>query len=175
MTIRALLVSAALAGQLSSSLVDANPTIGDESRATKLIKQAQALPDVHPDEAEVTARAALLVETSKVPAELLVAIAWGESRFISTTRSGRACGLVQVMARSVDQCSLLKIPIIGMLVGRIELEEWLRLSRGSLPLALLGNACGMSAFYGGCKKTAWPGWVLARARRLGLLDVGPRS
>jgi hypothetical protein len=174
MSIKTLLVSAALGGSAASSL--ANPTTGDTARATKLIGQARALSDVHPDEAEVAARAALLVETSKVPAELLVAIAWGESRFVPTTMTGRACGLVQVVARSRGACELLKIPVVGMLVGRIELEEWLRLSRGNLRLALLGNACGMSAFDGSCIKTAWPSWVLARARRLGFdLDVGPRS
>lgn len=176
MSIKTLLVSVALGGSAASSPVGSRPTAIeiDDSRAARLVNTAIGLPDVDPRAAEVATTAALFVESRTVPAELLVAIAWGESRFKPTTVTGRACGLVQVVARDRASCALLQIPIVGMLVGRFELEEWLRLAHGDLHLALLGNACGISALRGGCLKTSWPGWVLARARRLGL-HVGPSS
>lgn len=172
----ALIVSFALGGSAAGSPPGSRPvaTDLDSARAIRLTRDAQRLPDVVPEDAAVAVEAALIVESRTVPAELLVAIAWGESRFIPSTVTGRACGLLQVVASAPASCSALQIPIVGMLVGRLELEQWLALAHGDLHLALLGNACGMSALRGTCTKTAWPNWVLGRARWLGL-DVGPRS
>lgn len=169
MRIAALLVSLALGGSAA-----AQP---HEDRATRLVASARALPDVSPDEAEVAARAALFVETRELPAELLIAIAWGESRFVSSTVTGHACGPMQTIARSRRECEAMKIPLVGFALGVRELKSWLRLARGDLYLALLGQACGVSALRGTCSKSAWPSWVLHRARALGLriIGVGPKS
>lgn len=167
MRIVALLASLVLGGSAA-----AQP---HEDRATRLVAMAQALPDVSPGQAEVAARAALIVETRELPAELLLAIAWGESRFAPSTVTGHACGPMQTIAWSRASCHAMQIPLVGFLVGVRELEAWLRVARGDLRLALLGQACGVSALRGTCSKTAWPGWVLRRARQLGLdaRRVGP--
>ena len=173
MRIHILLVSIALLGSAVES--SAQAPAETPSRVETLIQAAQALPDVRADDARTAAVAAALVETHDVPAELLLAIAWGESRFITTTVTWRACGLVQVIAPSHEACAFLEIPIVGMYVGRRQLQEWLRIARGDLHLALLGNACGVSALRGVCSKTVWPAWVLARAARLRRLEDEPRS
>lgn len=173
MKLQALVVCALLGGSAAKSFGDwfqIPPSASDDTtdRANQLIQRAERLSDVRADEARDAAVGALLVETDSVPASLLVAIAWGESRFIPTTVTGRACGLVQTIPDAHLSCEAMKVPIVGMLAGRLELEGWLRLARGDLHLALLAYACGFSAFDGSCAKQAWPGWVLARARRLGL-------
>lgn len=176
MQTRALIVFALL-GSAEISQGDSTPPANQssEDRADLLIAKAQLLPDVGLRDATVAAHAALLVETERVPAELLIAIAWGESRFVASTVTNRACGLLQVIAGSRAECSFLEIPLVNAYVARRQLEEWLRVSRGDLRKALLGNACGFSAFTGTCSKTRWPGWVLERARSLGWSPKRPAS
>jgi hypothetical protein len=165
MSIRALLVCASLGGSAAGSPQAVEvPT----DRAARLTRQAQALPDVAGADAKIAVEAALLVETEELPAELLVAIAWGESRFISSTVTGRACGPMQTIAWSRASCRAMQIPLVGFALGVVELKQWLRVARGDLRLALLGQACGWSAFREGCSKGQWPGWVLRRASVLGL-------
>lgn len=170
----ALIVFGSLGGSTAQSSVDGvqpkAAQVETTDRAEQLIRRTEALPDVARHDAEVAARTALLVETADVPAELLIAIAWGESRFVPTTITGRACGLVQTIGASPSACKAMTVPIIGMLAGIAELRGWLRIAHGDLRLALLAYACGYSAFDGTCSKQAWPGWVLHRARSLGLLD-----
>ena len=169
MRTHALIVFALLgSAEISQGDVSTSPANQDRTeRAETLIAKTQLLPDVGLRDATVAAHAALLVETDQVSAELLIAIAWGESRFVAGVVTNRACGLLQIIAASRAECSLLKIPIVNAYVARRQLEEWLRVSRGDLRKALLGNACGFSAFTGACSKTRWPGWVLERARSLG--------
>ena len=165
MWFRSLLVFASLGGSAAGSPQAVEvPT----DRAAKLTRQAQALPDVAAADAEIAVRAALLVETPELPAELLIAIAWGESRFVPTTVTGRACGSMQTIAWSRASCRAMQIPLVGFWFGVRELSSWLRVARGDLRLALLGQACGWSAFREGCSKGRWPGWVLRRASVLGL-------
>ncbi len=170
MKISTLLVSLALGGSaVQSSAEDLSSNATSESiedRATRLVQNARSLPDVATSDAEAAARAALLVETDDISAELLVSVAWGESRFQSGTVTGRACGLVQTIGRDARSCRLMQIPIVGMLAGVVELRLWLHAAHGDVRLALAGYACGWSAFDGSCTKQAWPGWVLRRARAL---------
>ena len=168
----ALLVSLALAGPAFERPATGQVT-ASEDRPDELLRRAQALSDVRADDARAAVIAALAVETSDVPAELLIAIAWGESRFIGATVTGRACGVMQTIARSRRECELLAVPIVGFAAGAAELRTWLadRRVRGDLRLALLAMACGNSAFSGGCLKGRWPAWVLARARKLGYKQI----
>ena len=150
-------------------------SIGASDRNQELHRLAEGLPDVLPIDADEAVDAALAVETAQIPAELLIAIAWGESRFVPTTVTGKACGPMQTISTSLAGCLAMQAPIVGFGAGVAELTAWLRLSRGDLRLALAGYACGMSAFSGTCHKMAWPGWVLYRARRLGYRSQVPRS
>lgn len=146
------------------------------TRVIHLLLATSQLPDVDPARATGATIAALAVETDEFPAELLLAIAWGESRFINETRTGRACGAMQTIARAGD-CERWRDPIEGFRAGVDELREWSRdhRTRGDLRLILGAYACGNSIFNGTCTKTRWPGWVLARARKLGMHDVRPST
>ena len=130
-----------------------------------------ALPDIRRQDAITAADAAALVETRRFPAELLLSIAWGESRFESATTNayGRVCGPMQTMARSRADCELMQqVPAYGFAAGVRELQAWARDRRthGRLDLVLLGFACGNAAFDGTCRKLEYPSWVIHRMRRL---------
>jgi hypothetical protein len=148
----------------------------DYSRQAQLIEATSQLPDVEPAFVEPTVRAALAEETARFPAELLIAIAWGESRFDATVITGKCCGTMQTMAHSRADCIRWRDPRASFAAGVAELDEWAhdKHTHGALRLILLAQACGYSAFNGTCKKTRWPSWVLARARRLGM-RVSPSS
>ncbi len=119
---------------------------------------------------------ALECETKRFPAEILLSIAWGESRFISKTVTGVACGPMQTIARDshgvFDRalCQSLTTPTIGYCEGVHELEAWEAdaWTHGELNLVLLGYAAGYGGFTNPHNpKRAWPAWVLGRARQLG--------
>lgn len=146
-------------------------------RALRLWHRACELPDVRPELITPTITAALTAETPEFPAELLLAIAWGESRLDSTIKTGKACGPMQSIPSHASDCVRWCDPIEGFKAGVAELIEWShdKRTRGDVRLVLLAMACGNSAFDGTCKKKRWPGWVLARAHRLGMHDVRPAS
>lgn len=145
-------------------------------RAIELHRRASELPDVRAELIAPTVAAALTAETPEFPAELLIAIAWGESRFEPGAHTGRACGPMQTIARTGD-CERWRDPFAGFQAGVDELTQWSRDRRThhELRLILGAYACGNSIFDGTCTKTRWPSWVLARAKRLGLRDVRPAS
>lgn len=168
MKITALLVCMAIEGSAFAQVSDEEASKAARDRSLELYRKVDALPDVDHEDASRAVDAALVVETAQAPAELLLAIAWGESRYKASTITGHACGPMQTIPSKHISCQAMQIPLIGFAAGAAELRSWLRVAHGDLRLALLAYACGNSAFDGTCKKTAWPGWVLHRARRLGL-------
>lgn len=145
-------------------------------RAIELHRRASELPDVRAELIAPTVAAALTAETAEFPAELLVAIAWGESRFEPTAHTGRACGPMQTIGKRAD-CARWADPFEGFKAGVNELRTWSRDRRTHRELRLIlgGYSCGYAAFNGTCTKTRWPSWVLARAHKLGMHDVRPPS
>jgi hypothetical protein len=138
-------------------------------RVLVLMHRTASLPDVELTRAAPAVAAALEAETPEFPAELLLAIAWGESRFDSTVHTGRACGIMQTIARRPGDCATWREPRAAFAAGVAELTEWAhdRRTGGNVRLVLLAQACGNAAFDGTCRKTRWPGWVLGRAEQLG--------
>jgi len=135
--------------------------------------KALSLPDVKSEHVLPAVEAARRYATAAIPAELLVSIMWGESRFVPTVRKGRVCGVMQVnpsdIGRSRTQCTDWDRDVAKAVeAGVHELETMLRDHRvkGDMRKALLYRACGNAAFNGRCRKTGWPGWVLERARKL---------
>jgi len=118
--------------------------------------------------------AAVAVETDRIKASLLLAIAWGESRFDPAEVTGRVCGIMQVNPVDIGYthaaCAAWKFDVrSGFLAGVDELETMLADPRvnGNIRKALLYRACGEAAFHGSqCRKQQWPGWVLHRAALL---------
>lgn len=85
-----------------------------------------------------------------VPAELLIAVAAVETHFdakrVSLVRGKRFCGPVQAQAgRSKRRCRELQALGEGYATGARELADWLRYTKGDLPAALRGYACGVRA------------------------------
>lgn len=141
-----------------------------------------------PEHALLHATAATIAarETQLEP-ELLLAVAWVESRFDASATSRvvngkrktgswtswwepagsgpRFCGVMQTIAGSdwaacVDQRALL----VGYRTGAAELRAWLRMSRGDIRAALNGHGCGVVGMTAGCR--GYADRVLAIARRL---------
>jgi len=142
----------------------------DKSRFERVLARAQELPDIEPQLVLPNVLAAFNAETIEYPAELLLAIAWGESRFKSDITTGHVCGVLQTVPRIPSDCRRWLNVFAGYQAGVDELIEWARdrRSRGDLRLVLLARACGNSAFIDTCRKQRWPGWVLRRARQLGM-------
>lgn len=122
--------------------------------------------------------AAISAETRRVPAELLLAVAWGESRFRTDVATGRVCGPLQVAPGDLGMpyqrtCEIWEQePVEAYAAGVKEIEMMLADARvhGSMTLALMYRACGNAAFWASpCVKAKrmWPAWVLARAAFLG--------
>lgn len=136
----------------------------------QLHEAARGLPDVgSPDLADQFVDAALELQTPRVPASLLVALAWGESRFDSTARP--ACGAMQVYPRDLGEsqasCAEWRQDLrAGVRAGVREIETMLadKRVRGDMRRALLYRACGNRAFDGTCaaKKYAWVTAAMAR-------------
>jgi hypothetical protein len=126
-----------------------------------------AIPVVNMAEAYTHASAAVEASSSAVPADLLVSIAFIESRFDTTAtsrvESGRRktghysstepprglagslyCGPLQTYAASWSECLTMRVPKQAYAAGAAELVKWLRDKRvrGNLTLALAGHGCG---------------------------------
>lgn len=156
-----------LSAVLSSGAAEA------EDRHSSLRRNALSLPDVRREHLLPALEAAIAHETPEIPAELLVSIMWGESRFIPNKRTGRVCGLMQVSPADIGKprrdCLVWERDVgAAVAAGVLELKIMLRDGRvrGDVRKALLYRACGNSAFDGTCQKKGWPGWVLDRAQRL---------
>lgn len=148
-------------------------TASADSRSDRMRQVNRNLPDVREGLADQAFDAAIEVETDRLPASLLLSIAWGESRFDPTEVTGRVCGIMQVNPVDIGYthtaCDAWRISVrSGFLAGIEELEMMLadRRVHGDLRKALLYRACGFRAFDGTCKKGAWPEWVLKRAQIL---------
>lgn len=141
----------------------------EEPRFEIVLARASALPDVRPELVLPNVIAAFDNETNEYPAELLLALAWGESRFEPTVRTGRVCGVLQVVPQHERDCRGL---MNGYAAGVDELEELARDRRAhDLVDVLMYRACGVTAFTGGCGKRRWVDAALSRARRLGMRSI----
>jgi hypothetical protein len=143
-------------------------------------------------EAVAHVQAATAAATERVPAELLLAIAYVESRYDvtalsriegnkrvhgrypSTTaprklRKGTSlyCGPLQTFAKDWDECLRQRDLKVAYATAVKELEHWLddRRVRGDMTRALAGYGCGNHGVKTG-KCNRYPGRVLWQARRL---------
>lgn len=135
---------------------------------------AADMPDVSADFGQVmhVAGEAIRHATPRVPAELLVALAWGESRFESDAKPG--CGVLQVFPRDIGlgdfaYCDRWRASVgEAVAAGVQEIEMMLddHRVRGSMTGALLYRACGNVAFDGTCSqaKVRWVAKALERWR-----------
>jgi hypothetical protein len=120
----------------------------------------------------------MIVETECAPAELLLALAWGESRFESD--AAPACGVMQVYPSDLGlapaACQAWRSSALeGFRAGVLELETEFADSRvrGDLRAALLYRACGNAAFVAGaCGKHGWVDAALTRYRTLRARTAG---
>lgn len=131
--------------------------------------------------------AALAAETEDLPAELLLAIAYVESRFQpdSTSRNvaggrriasrwpsrhaGRGfrpnyfCGALQAKARTWARCLELRQVEVGYAAGTAEIMRWLARAK-TVRRALAGHGCGNAGLRTGCRRYA--SRVYAQKRKL---------
>lgn len=131
--------------------------------APHLHNAARKLPDVTShDLVDRFVDVAVELQTPHVPAALLVALAWGESRFEASARP--ACGVMQVYPHDLGEpataCAEWRSDSrAGVRAGVREIELMLndKRVRGDMRRALLYRACGNKAFDGSCsaKKRAW--------------------
>lgn len=130
-------------------------------------------PHVDAPHALAHAAAAELAATPKTPAELLLAVAYIESRYdptaTSTVRGRRFCGVMQTTAGSdLATCLEQRALIVGYRTGATMLRQWQRAAGPDLQRALNGYGCGFAGFDNGCHN--YGARVLAVARRFGLTD-----
>jgi len=150
------------------------------SEACHLHERARALPDVEsPDLTDQLVVAALEEQTPRVPAALIVAIAWGESRFDRDARP--ACGVMQVYPNDLEEpasaCVEWRRDLrAGVRAGVREIEIMLadKRVRGDMRRALLYRACGNKAFDGTCS-TPKHAWVKATMERWHVLAPSHRT
>lgn len=138
--------------------------------AWSLHDAARKLPDVaSPDLVDQFVDVALELQTRRIPAALLVSLAWGESRFDASARP--ACGVMQVYPHDLGEpmtaCAEWRRDLhAGVRAGVREIELMLADKRvgGDMRRALLYRACGNKAFDGSCdaKKYAWVTASVAR-------------
>jgi hypothetical protein len=156
------------------------------------LRLALAVPSMAPEVAYAHAVAAAAAATEHVPPELLLGIAFVESRFDPTAvsrvegatrrtgpyvstdaparldrRASLYCGPLQTYAPSWAVCVAQRNLEIGYAAGAAELEQWLRDPRvhGSLPRALAGHGCGnFGVATGRCN--GYPERVLGVARKV---------
>jgi len=153
-----------------------------------------AQPDLPFLDAYEHASAAVDASTAHVAPELLLAIAFVESRFdvtatsrvegrkrrtghyASTTppsnlnaRQSMYCGPLQTFASSWSECISLRDPRVAYAAGADELEHWLRDKRvrGDVTRALAGHGCGNHGVTTG-KCNFYPQRVLWQQRRFAL-------
>jgi len=144
-----------------------------------LNSQAQQLPDTQPDEVSAFVAVAVFEETPRISAELLVSLAWGESRFKQD--AGPGCGVLQVFPQYLNRpewtCKVLKTDLVlAVRSAVVALDEMLddKRVRGNLHRALMYRACGNVFFEGKCndKKGLWVQAAEGRAQGL-IPDVRP--
>ncbi len=145
----------------------------EKPRFFAVLERVEQLPDIRTDLILPNVVSAFANETPDYPAELLLALAWGESRMDPTIRTGRVCGVMQTVPRTPTACQDL---MSGYAAGVAELRE-LASDRRTRDLVdvLMYRACGQAAFDGTCTKRRWVNAALARARRLGMRNVRPLS
>ncbi len=131
--------------------------------------RAHRLPDIADELVDPVVDAAFKHATRRVPAALIVALVWGESRGRNDAQP--RCGVMQVWPADLDlppsNCAAWRHDIdAGVAAGVLEIETMLRDPRvaGDLRRALLYRACGNVAFDGSCKaeKIAWVDKAIAR-------------
>jgi hypothetical protein len=152
------------------------------------------------EDAYENASAAVDASTDHVQPELLLAIAFVESRFDVTATSRvegtrrRAsrypstrppanlnkkkalyCGPLQTLARSWNECLALRDPHVAYAAGASELETWLRdrRVRGDITRALAGHGCGNHGVTTG-KCNYYPQRVLWQERRFSVTHAEAR-
>lgn len=153
-----------------------------------------ALPAIAPEVAYAHAMAATSAATDALEPELLLAIAFVESRFDPTAvsrvegnrrrvgpypstrpprrlkpRSSLFCGPLQTYATTWEQCLAMRDLGVGYAAAVDELEQWLRDKRvrGDVGRALAGHGCGNHGVTTGrCNR--YPARVLRIHRRLGV-------
>jgi hypothetical protein len=143
--------------------------------AWQLHCRANALPDVdHPAMVDPFVDAALAEQTPRVPAALIVALGWGESRFDPAAQP--ACGAMQVYPNDLDEpwsrCAEWRKDLVaGVRAGVREIEVMLADRRvgGNMKMALLYRACGNKAFDGTCASAKYA-WVEAAISRWRVLE-----
>lgn len=141
-----------------------------------------------PATALVHAVAAQAASSPAIPPEILLSIAWHESRFDPTAtsyvdgdgvrRAGvwrssmpagtgpRFCGVMQTAAGHHWEDCIEQRPIVdGYRRGAEILGNWMRAAHGDLAAALRGYGCGFAGMRGKCRR--FDSWVLAHARGLG--------
>jgi hypothetical protein len=151
-----------------------------------------AVPTIKIPDAYEHAAAAVAAATPRVTPELLLAVAFVESRYDTTTlsrvqsnrrRTGRFpsrrpprdldrkaslfCGPLQTHARSWQECLAHREHAVAYAVGVTELEAWLRdrRVRGNVARALAGHGCGNHGVTTG-RCNAYPARVLRVERKL---------
>ncbi len=142
-------------------------------KAGNLHVAAAELPDTDAALVSPMVMAAIAEETPRAPAALLVALAWGESRF--DQRAQPLCGVLQVNPVDINQpisdCAVWRGDLrLAVHAGVTEIEMMLadRRVAGDLRKMLLYRACGNKAFDGTCdsKKYAWVEAAIARYRQI---------
>lgn len=155
-----------------------------------------AVPALSPEDAfahaQAATEAAATAKVAAIDAELLLAIAYVESRYEPTAtsrvvagkrvtgaypssdpprqldrRASLFCGPLQTYARSWPQCFAMRELRVGYGTAVIELQRWLRDRhvRGNVKRALAGYGCGYHGVTTGrCNR--YPNRVLAMARRI---------
>jgi hypothetical protein len=141
---------------------------------SRLQSATAALPDTQPELVAPMVFAAMLEATPRAPAPLLVALAWGESRFEQGAQP--LCGVLQVsptdIGRPMSDCAVWRKDLrLAVRAGVTEIETMLADQRvaGDLRRMLLYRACGNEAFSGGCSASKYA-WVEAAIARYHLLE-----
>jgi len=176
-------------------------TLGIGVRSVLLaLRLHAAVPDLSPAEAYAQAADAQHAATPTLRPELLLAVAYVESRFDPTAmsrvedgirrggsvpgahppprldrRGAMFCGLHQTRARTWRECVALRDPATSYARAVGQLEAWIadRRVAGSLPRALAGYACGNHGVRTGrCNR--YPARVLWAARRIST-GTAPRA
>lgn len=164
-----------------------------DSRFDRLVSAVNKLPDFDKKFTNDVVQAAIDSETENFPAELILSIAWQETRFNYTKQTNRqkVCGIMQTSPKSIGlKMSICKDwnldPKLGFMAGITALETMMKDSRvygksknntasikaacGVNPSArcksILYYACGNSAFDGTCTKTQYPKVILKRMKFL---------
>jgi len=144
-----------------------------------LLFAAHQLPDTKAVDVLRFVIAAAQEETPDVPASLLVALGWPESRFQLDAQP--ACGVMQVYPHDINRpdsdCAVWREDVrAGVHAGVVEIEMLLadrRVNR-NMHRALMYRACGNKFFDGTCDaaKAVWVDNAIARWRWLESTGIG---